>query len=110
MIDIGIIKEEIENWKNFSINVVEYSEFFHVSVLSDSRRAEIKQKLEDFIVDYKKKYHVDVRPTFLHLFWHLEKPHNKKQAKLFKEFSDNMDKIRNENTLATIPELRELLS
>ena len=110
LIDIGIIKEEVENWKNFSINVVEYSEHFHVSVLTDERRAEIKQKLEDFIIDYKKKYRVDVRPTFLHLFWHLDKPYNKKQAKSFKEFSDRMDKIRNENTLDTIPELTELLS
>ena len=108
LIDIGVIKEEVENWQNFSINVVEYSPHFHVSVLSDSRRAEIRVKLEKFIEDYNTKYQVDVRPTFLHLFWHLEKPHNPALVKSFKEFSLRMDKFRNESTIAVIPEIAEL--
>ena len=78
--------------------------------MSDARRAEIRQKLETFIDDYNTKYQVDVRPHFLHLFWHLEKPHDKKNAQAFKDFSKRMDKLRNENTLATIPEIAELLA
>lgn len=108
LVDLGIIKKEIENWQNFSINVVEYSAHFHVSVLSDSRRAEIRTQLETFINDYNKKYNVDIRHLFLHLFWHLEKPHNPSLVKSFKEFSLRMDRLRDENTLEIIPEIAEL--
>jgi len=108
LLDLGVIKKEVEDWQNFSLNIVEYSPHFHVSVLSDARRAEIKIKLEKFIEDYNAKYQVDIRPTFLHLFWHLEKPHNPALVKSFKEFSLRMDKFRNESTITVIPEIAEL--
>lgn len=108
LVNLGIIKKDIENWQNFSINVVEYGAQFHVSVLKDDTRAAIKEKLENFIIEYNTKYQVDIRPGFLHLFWHLEKPWNKENAKLFKEFSLKMDRIRKEDTLKTIPEIKEL--
>lgn len=108
LVDLGVIKKEVENWQNFSLNVVEYGAQFHVSVLRDETRLAIRQKLENFIDEYNAKYQVDIRPAFLHLFWHMEKPWNKENAKTFKDFSLRMDRIRNEDTLKTIPEIREL--
>jgi hypothetical protein len=109
LIEIGTIKKEYENWSNFSINVVEFSPRFHVSILSDAYRKEIKQQLEDYIANYKIKYGVDIRHLFLHLFWHLDKPQNIKWLEDFKNFTATIDKMRGENTLATIPELQEAL-
>jgi MoaA/NifB/PqqE/SkfB family radical SAM enzyme len=108
LIDIGVIKQEEENWTNFSINVVEYSPRFHVSALKDETRVKIKQQLEEYIGNYKIRFGVDIRPQFLHLFWHLEKPHNEENAKQFKENSLLLDSIRKEDTLKTIPEIAEL--
>ena len=109
LLEIGVIKEEHENYLNFSLNVVEYSPHFHVSILSDTTRKTIRQDLEDYIEDYKKRYNADIRPLFLHLFWHLEKPHDPKLAESFKKFTNKIDFIRSENTLEVIPELKEVL-
>jgi len=109
LVEIGIIKQEHELYQNFSLNVVEYSPMFHVSILSDNTRSKIKTQLEEYIVEYEKKYNTSVRHLFLHLFWHLEKPYDAKMAKEFKKFTKEVDKIRNEDTLAVIPELREVL-
>ena len=108
LIEIGVIKQEEENWTNFSINVVEYSPRYHVSALRDETRAAIKQQLEDYIAGYQKRFNVDIRPQFLHLFWHLDKPFNAENAQQFKENTLLLDKIRNEDTLKTIPEIKEL--
>lgn len=109
LIEVGIIKEEHEEWKNFSFNIVEYGPKFHISVLPSSTRREIKDRLEQYIVTYKEKYQVDIRPSFLHLFWHLDKPWNHENAEKFKEFTMVMDKLRNEDTLLVIPELKDIL-
>jgi hypothetical protein len=109
LISIGVIKKEYENYLNFSLNVVEYNPHFHVSILSDNTRKKIRQELEDYIENYKKRFDADIRPLFLHLFWHLEKPHDTKLAESFKSFTNKIDIIRNENTLEVIPELKEIL-
>lgn len=109
LIELGVIKQEYENWSNFSINVVEFSPRFHVSILTDAYRKEIKQQLEDYIANYKIKYGVDVRHLFLHLFWHLDKKQNIKWLEDFKNFTNTIDKMRGESTLKTIPELQEVL-
>jgi len=110
LIEIGVIKKDYERMLNFSINVVEYSPRFHVSILPDSYRKEIRQRLENYIVDYRMKYNTDIRHLFLHLFWHLEKPQNIKWLEEFKNFTATVDKMRGEDTLNTIPELKEILS
>ncbi len=109
MIDIGVVRESDENWHNFSFNVLEYSPYFHVSTLSDNTRMKAKEKLENFISDFNSKYNTDIRYKFLHLFWHLEKPHNPDLAALFKKNTTRIDQLRNEDTLVTIPELKEIL-
>jgi len=108
LIDIGVVKQDYENMENFNFNVLEFSRFFHVSTLTDKFRQEIREKLEKYISDYKTKYNVDIRNKFLHLFWHLEKPYELEQAKLFKRNSDKIDIIRNEHTINVIPELKDI--
>ena len=110
LIDLGIIKQEGENMRNFSLNMIEYPQELHVSVLSDNRRAEIKQTLTQYIDDYRSKYGVNISDIFLHLMWHLDKPHNPAMALKFKENALKLDSIRNEYTLDVIPELTELFS
>ena len=109
LIDIGIIKKEYEEYQNFSLNTVEYPARFHVGILPDETRATIKQQLIDYIANYKITYNADIKHLFMHLFWHLEKPHTPALATEFKEFTLKMDQLRNENTAKTIPELRDIL-
>lgn len=109
LVDLGVIKQEYENMKNIAINVVEYSARFHVSILSDARRAEIKKNLDEFITNYEQKYNTDIRQLFLHLFWHLDKPHNPAMAAEFRDFTKRIDAIRGEDTLSVIPELKDVL-
>jgi radical SAM protein with 4Fe4S-binding SPASM domain len=108
-IEIGVVKEEYENYLNFSLNVVEYSPHFHISILSDETRKRIREELEDYIENYKIRFNADIRHLFLHLFWHLEKPYNAELAESFKKFTNKIDIIRDENTLEVIPELKEVL-
>jgi radical SAM protein with 4Fe4S-binding SPASM domain len=109
LLDIGVIRESDENWQNFSFNVLEFGKHFHVSVLPDITRAKIREDLEKFISDYQTKYKVDIRYKFLHLFWHLEKPFEPDNASHFKKITQDIDNIRNENTLNVIPELNYIL-
>lgn len=109
MIDIGVVRESDENWHNFSFNVLEFGAHFHVSALPDDTRMRIKEKLENFISDFNTKYNTDIRYKFLHLFWHLEKSHKPDLIPVFKKHITRIDKLRNENTLEIIPELKEIL-
>ncbi len=109
LLELGVIKKEYEDYKNFSINVVEYSAYFHVSIIPLETRKQIKQRLEDYLVEYNNKYHVDVRGHFLHLFWHLEKEWDQAGMETFKNNMTKLDQIRNEDIFKTIPELKEML-
>lgn len=108
LIDIGVINQEQENWLNFSFNMVEYAPRFHVSSLSDNTKTQIKEKLERYIDNFKNRFGVDCRWKFLHLFWHLDKPHNPENKLNFKKDSLVFDEHRNEDTLKIIPEIKEL--
>ncbi len=109
LVDIGIVRENDENYQNFSFNILEFGPHFHVRTIPANTRLKIKEKLERFIDDYNSKYNVDIRNKFLHLFWHLEKPWDPDLAERFKLTSEKMDKIRGESTINTLPELREIL-
>lgn len=109
LLDIGIIRESDENYHNFSFNVLEFNPHFHVRTIPANTRLKIKEKLENFISDFNTKYNTDIRYKFLHLFWHLEKPWDPYLAARFKDTSKRLDEIRGENTLLTIPELKEIL-
>ena len=108
LVDLGVIRESDEYWQNFSFNILEFGPHYHVSVLSDTTRLHIKDKLEKFISDYNTKFNVDIRNKFLHLFWHLERPHNPVSAHRFKTDTLKLDNIRGEDTLKILPELSEI--
>lgn len=94
----------------FSLNIVEYSPHFHVSILPDSTREKVKIKLESYIKQYDEKYGTNVEENFSHLFWHMEKPHNPVNKQSFLEFTKRIDSIREEDTFKVIPELEEMLN
>lgn len=110
LIELEVIKKEYEDYKNFSINIVEYSPYFHVSIIPLKFRQQIKKRLEDYLVEYKEKYDVDVRSHFLHLFWHLDKPWDADGMEKFKTNMNKLDILRNEDIFKTIPELKEMLA
>ncbi len=103
-IEIGIIKQE-ENWMNFELNVLYGPPKLHVSILPDEMRRKIKHRLEKYITNYQREYNADISRHFQYLFTHLNKPWQKKYLLEFRDFSLSLDKIRDEDTLATIPEL-----
>lgn len=110
LIEIGVIKQENENWRNFGISILKEPPMLHVSILPNEVRRNIRKKLDKYIYDYEQKYNVSIRDYFLYLFWHLEKPWHKKNCFAFKEFTKSIDKIRGENTLEVIPELSCILN
>lgn len=110
MIAIGVIKQENGNWNNFELNILTKPAIFHVSILPDKERKEIRLRLENYINEYEKKYGVKIIDRFWALFWHLEKPWHKKNGLEFKEFTNAIDKIRGENTLVIVPQLKCVLN
>ena len=109
MIAIGVIKQGNENWKNFELNILTAPAEFHVCILPDNERKKIHIRLENYINDYEGKHCVEIRDHFVPLLWHLEKPWNEKNCLKFKEFTNAIDRIRGENTLDIIPELKCVL-
>lgn len=110
LVDIGVIRQEEENWCNFAFNMVEYSPRYHVSALPDSLRKHAIEKIETWIENFNNKNKTDCRSVFLHLLWHLEKPFSYENSKDLKEVTEIIDDIRNEKTIEVIPELKEVLS
>lgn len=104
LIDIGIIVEK-HRYSNFFINVLQYPSKYHVSILPDDFRKETYSKLDSFIKEHNKKYNTDIRPTLSHIMHDLEKPYSERDAREFVDITDRLDKIRNENTYETIPEM-----
>ncbi len=105
LIDLGVIKGENGDYRNFELNILYSSPIFHVSILPDDIRLEIRQRLESYAEEFEKKYNTTIRDRFAHVLWHLEKPWHEKNSLDFKEFTKTLDTIRGENTLAVIPEL-----
>jgi len=103
--ETGIINHSYKGWMNFNFNILYTPSFFHVSILPDQVRKDIRKKMDTYIDNYEQKYGVVLRPQFTFLFSHLEKPWNKKNCRLFKDFTESLDRIRGENTLEVIPEL-----
>jgi sulfatase maturation enzyme AslB (radical SAM superfamily) len=107
--ETGIINHANKWWQNLNINMVITPPVFHVSILPDEVRKDIRKKMDIYIDSYEQKYGVVLRPHFTSLFSHLEKPWNKKNCHSFKAFTKSIDRIRGENTLEVIPELACIL-
>lgn len=108
LIDIGAIRNYENHWP-FLLNVLESPAHYNVTTLQDGMKTSIREGIEKFVNEFKNRYNFDIRSKFLHLLWHLEKPFNPELAQKFKEETQKLDKLRDENTLVVIPELDELL-
>ena len=113
LISLGVIKgpnPKIKGIKynNFFINLLEHPVHYHVSILSDEYREQISAKLNAFIIEYNEKYNTDIAPTFVHILSELKKPFNLKAAKKFLELTNQLDKLRNEDTFKVLPEMEDV--
>jgi radical SAM protein with 4Fe4S-binding SPASM domain len=105
LISIGVVtkKHRHENW---FINLLQYPEHYHVSILPDDYRKQVVDRLELYIQDYNKKYNTSIDYRFTQILHELKKPHEPKFAKKFLEMSASVDEIRNEDIFKTIPEMK----
>ena len=93
---------------NFYLNLLEWPSHFHMHILSNKFRAQIKEKLKKFVGEYNKKWDTDIGPRFDQIFVELDRSHNVKQARLFLEKTNQLDTIRDEWTFKTIPEMEDV--
>jgi radical SAM protein with 4Fe4S-binding SPASM domain len=104
LIDIGVISAK-HNYQNFFINLLEHPTHYHVHILPDSYRQETIAELKAFIAQHNKKYNTTVDHAFTHILHELAKPYNAKAAAKFIQTTQQVDKVRNENLFAVIPEM-----
>ncbi len=109
LIELGVVNST-HQYRNFNLNIIEYGPQFNVSILPMNQKQRIKQELINYSEYYKSKYQVDILEKFLHLFWHLERPQDKRLVAAFQKFTKDLDIVRNEDTLKTIPELEEVMN
>jgi len=108
--DLGVIKRHpvihgYINYNNFFFNLLDHPKHYHVSILPDDYRNDTIAELEDFIVEYNKKYTTDISSIFTQIMHELKQPFNLEAAKKFIQVSGKLDNLRNEDTFKTIPEM-----
>jgi len=113
LIDIGVIKSKTEfgiNHDNFFINMLMDPKHYHVRILPDNFKQQIIKKLENFVVEFNAKYNTDISSRFSYILHELAIPFDREAAKEFVEITRQLDRIRDENTFATIPEMNKVKS
>ncbi len=108
--ELGVIRRhpiihQYINFNNFFINLLDYPKHYHVSILPDEFRQATAKKLKEFIEGYNQTYSTDLNPIFTQIFHELDQPFNLEAAKKFLHVTASVDRIRNENLFATIPEM-----
>ena len=98
----------IKNGK-FFLNILVHPDYYQVQILPENVKQDIIKKIILFVEIYSKKYSIDLSWHFKYLFSKLSIPNNQDQIDKFKDITEKLDKIRNENTYETIPELKVLL-
>lgn len=104
LVSIGIIKPHMKH-KNFFLNLIEDPKHYHIHILPDYFKIQIIEKLNAFIQSYKEQYNTDIEPLFTHVLHELTKPFSLEHAKKFLDITAKLDKIRNEDTFAVLPEM-----
>ena len=108
LVNVGVMRPTLKH-KNFFLNLLSQPSHYHVHILPDDYRTATIEKLEDFITDYNKKYGTDITPLFTHIIHELKKPFSLSAAKKFLEITNQVDKVRNEDTFSILPEMRFVL-
>ena len=107
LISIGVVTKK-HNYDNWFINLLQFPEYYHVSILPDDYRTATLEKLRTFIKEFNKRHNVDIGHRFTHIIHELEKPHTPKHLKTFIQVSKSVDDVRGENIYSVIPELAVL--
>jgi radical SAM protein with 4Fe4S-binding SPASM domain len=108
LIELGVIRSKKEfgcHYNNFFINMLMEPTHYHVSILPDSYREETINKLENFIKDFDAKHESKIARRFTYILHELTKPFNREAAENFIKITNKLDKLRDEDTFATIPEM-----
>jgi len=107
LVNIGVITSK-HNHQNFFINLLQFPEHYHVSILPDHFRKTTLGKLKTFIKEFNAKHKTSIDNRFTHIIHELEKPHSMKNRLKFIVISNSIDKVREENIFNMIPELQIL--
>jgi len=109
LISIGVVrkhpKTDFINHNNFFINLLEHPPHYHVSILPDQYRAATVRKLESWAKTHNETYGTNIDQLLTHIIHELKKPFNLEAAKKFVKVTDQLDKLRGEDTYETIPEM-----
>lgn len=108
LVSIEVINKKY-NYANFSLNLLEDPEYYHVHILSEKFRNQITIKLKTWITEYNHKHNTDITSKFTQMLYELSKPTNNSARKHFVSLTKKLDQIRNEDTYKTIPELMDVL-
>lgn len=108
LVDLGVISKK-HHYLNFFINLLEMPEHYHVSILNDQFRQSTIDKINNFILEYDKKYTTHSVPKFSQILHELSKPQDPKAVKNFYSMTKQIDAIRNENLFEVIPELKNAI-
>jgi hypothetical protein len=63
------------------------------------------RKLESWAKDHNEKYNTNIDHLLTHIIHELKKPFDLEAARKFVKVTDQLDKIRGEDTYETIPEM-----
>jgi flagellin-specific chaperone FliS len=109
LISIGVVrkhpKTDFINYNNFFINLLEHPPHYHVSILPDDYRAATVRKLETWAKDHNEKYNTNIDHLLTHIIHELKKSFDLEAARKFVKVTDQLDKLRGEDTYETIPEM-----
>ena len=67
-------------------------------------------KTKNFVVEFNAKYDTDISSRFSYVLHELTTPFDRESAKEFVEITRQLDRIRDENTFTTIPEMNKVKS
>jgi radical SAM protein with 4Fe4S-binding SPASM domain len=108
LLEIGVISKK-HDYQNWFINLLQYPSHYHVSILPDTFKEQIIEKIKSFIIEFEQKYKVDLTYMFSQIIFELRKPFNLEAAQEFVRMSKQLDQIREEDIYTTIPEMRIVL-
>ena len=101
LIGLGVRPERI------SFNLVITPEYYNVSILNEKAKKKIRVDLLKFILDTKIKYKWDYSQRLAQIMNELRKPQRKELVHAFWIYSWSLNKVRSENILNIIPELKD---
>jgi len=108
----GVLTKE-EHYANFNINIIDFPTHLHIRALSDSFKQQTKQKILDFLEEFKNKTSGITIERFNDRFNYvlklLDEPQIPEWRDSFILFNESLDSIRNESLYDVIPELKDAL-